>query len=82
MVGAQIASRRVRGSRRGGCLMFMSLLVGMVTVGVRSQPGEVSEGTGRARLCVYVKHLTLNSAIKQELQDRRVEDRVNATSSA
>ena len=30
----------------------------------------------------YVKHSTLNSAIEQELRDRRVEDSVNATSSA
>ena len=35
-----------------------------------------------ARLCAYVKHSTLNSAIEQELRDRRVEDRANATSSA
>ena len=37
---------------------------------------------GRARLCAYVKHLILNSVIEQELRDRRVEDRTNATSSA
>ena len=54
----------------------------MVTVVGRPQLGEVSEGTGRARLCAYVKHSTLNSAIEQELSDRRVEGRVNATSSA
>ena len=41
--------------------MFMSLLTGMVTVSSRPQPGEVSERTGRARLCAYVKHPTLNS---------------------
>ena len=35
----------------------------------RSQQG------GRARLCAYVKHSTLNYAIEQELRDRRVEDR-------
>ena len=39
-------------------------------------------GTGRARLCAYVKLSTLNSAIDPELRDRKVEDRVNATSSA
>ena len=39
-------------------------------------------GTGRARLCAYVKHSTLNSAIDQELRDWRVEGRANATSSA
>ena len=36
----------------------------------------------RARLCAYVKHSTLNSAIEQELRDLRVEHRANATSSA
>ena len=54
----------------------------MVAVGGRPQLGEVGKGTGRARLCAYVKHSTLNSAIEQELRDRRVEDRANATSSA
>ena len=39
-------------------------------------------GTGRARLCAYVKRSTLNSAIDPELRDRKVEDRANATSSA
>ena len=40
-------------------------------------------GTGRARLCAYVKLPTLiNSAIDPELRDRKVEDRANATSSA
>ena len=31
---------------------------------------------------MYVKHCTLISAIEQELRDRRVEGRANATSSA
>ena len=39
-------------------------------------------GTGRARLCAYVKLSSLNSAIDPELRDRKVEDRANATSSA
>ena len=39
-------------------------------------------GTGRARLCAYVKLSTLNSTIDPELRDRKVEDRANATSSA
>ena len=43
--------------------------------GGRPQLGEVGKGTGRAQLCVYVKHSTLNSVIEQELRDRRVEDR-------
>ena len=55
---------------------------GMVAVGGRPQLGEVGKGTGSARLCAYVKHSTLNSAIDKELRDRRVEDRANATSSA
>ena len=47
----------------------------------RSQLKSVS-GTGRARLCAYVKLSTLNSAIEPELHDRRVEGRANVTSSA
>ena len=54
MVGACVPVRKVRGSRRDGRLMFMSLLAGMVTVGGRPKPAEVSEGTGRARLCACV----------------------------
>ena len=45
-------------------------------------PGRGVIGTGRARLCAYVKLSTLNSAIDPELCDRKVEDRANATSSA
>ena len=62
--------------------MFMGLLTGMVAVSGRPWSGDVIEGTGRARLYAYVKHSTLNSATEQELRDRRVEDRANATSSA
>ena len=62
--------------------MLMGLLAGLVTVGSRPQPGEVSERTGRARLCAYVKHSILNSVIEQELRDRRVEGRAKATRSA
>ena len=47
----------------------------------RSQ-SKLAVGTGRARLCAYVKLSTLNSAIDPELRDRKVEDRANATSSA
>ena len=47
----------------------------MVAVAGRLQLGEVGKGTGRARLCEYVKHSTLNSAIEQELRVRRVEAR-------
>ena len=55
--------------------MFMNLLAGMVTVGGRPQLGDVSEGNDRAQLCAYVQHWTLNSAIEEELRDRRVEGR-------
>ena len=56
---------------------------GMGAVGGRAGISQVvSDGTGRPRLCAYVKHSTLNSAIEQELRDRRVEGRANATSSA
>ena len=54
----------------------------MVAVGDRPQPIDVSEGFGRARLCAYVKHPTLNSALEQKLCDRRVDHRASATSSA
>ena len=47
------------GSKRDVCLTFLSLLTGMVVVGGRPLPGEVSEGTGRARLCAHVKIWTL-----------------------
>ena len=46
--------------------------------GGRPQPVEISEGTGRARLCAHVKLWTLNTATDKELRDRRVEDIVNA----
>ena len=81
LVRARVPVRKVRGSRRDGRLISMSILAGMVAVGGRPQLGEVGKGTGRARLCAY-EHSTLNSAIEQELRDRRVEDRANATSSA
>ena len=84
MVGAHVPVpvRKVRGSRRDGRSTFVSLLAGMVAVGGKPYPGEVSEGTGRERLCACVKRSTLNSAIEQELRDRRVEDMANATSYA
>ena len=69
----------VQGLRRDGRSMLMSLLAGMDAVSGRPWPSEVSEGTGRARLCAYVKHSTLNFAREQALCDRR---RANATSSA
>ena len=54
----------------------------MVAVCGKTQPGEVSDGNGRARLCAYVKHSTQNSTIEQKLRDRRAEYRTNATNSA
>ena len=54
----------------------------MVSIGGRSQPVEVSEGTGRAGLCAYLKHLTLNGVMEQELRALWVEDGANATNSA
>ena len=44
MVRERVPVRKVRGSRRDGRFMFMSLLTGMVAVGGRPYPGEVSEG--------------------------------------
>ena len=66
MVRAYVPVTKVRGSRRDERLIFMSLLAGMVAVGGRPQLGEVGKGTSRTRLCEYVKHSTLNSAIEQE----------------
>ena len=40
------------------------------------------EGDWPCAAIAYIKHSILNSAIEQELRDRRVEDRVIATSSA
>ena len=82
MVRARVLGYNSPGSKRDGRLTFMGLLTGMVAVDGRPQPGEVSEGTGRARLCAHVKLWTLNSAIELELRDRRVEGRVTATSFA
>ena len=60
MARARVPVRKVRSSRRDGRLIFMSLLADMVTVGGWPQLGEVSEGSGRARLCASAKHSTLN----------------------
>ena len=57
MVGAHVPVRKVRGSRREGRLVFMSLLAGMVAVGGRPQLGEVSEGTAAMR--GYVRTLNI-----------------------
>ena len=79
---AHVPVTKVRGFEIRRALDIYEPPGGMVAVGGRPQLGEVVTGTGRARLCAYVKHSTLNSAIEQELLDRRVEDRANATISA
>ena len=61
------------GSKCDGRLTFMSLLTGMVAVGGRPQPGEVSEGTGRVRLCAHVK--TLDSKFCHRTRIARSEGR-------
>ena len=64
-------SRRyaVRGTRLDGRSMLTSLLTGMVAVGGRLKPGEVSEGPDRpcADMCA-VKHPIIKSAIEQEVR--------------
>ena len=83
MVRERVPVRKVRGSRFNGCLIFMSLLAGMVTAGAgRSQVKSVRGQAVRGYVRMYLKHSTLNSVIEQELRDRRVEGRANATSSA
>ena len=68
-------------ARRAPDVYRASWRVWLRLVAGRSQ-SKSAIGTGRARLCAYVKLSTLNSAIDQELRDRKVEDRANATSSA
>ena len=70
----------VRGATGARCLS--SILAGMVALVAGRSQSISAIGTGGARLCAYVKHSTLNSAIDPELRDRKVEDRANATSSA
>ena len=83
MVAAYVPVSKVRGSRRDGRpdVYRASWRVWLRLVAGRSQ-SKSAIGTGRARLCAYVKLSTLNSAIDPELRDRKVEDRANATSSA
>ena len=47
-----------------------------------SGPQQIPRITYAVDRTYIVKHWNLNSAIEQELRDRRVEDRANATSSA
>ena len=75
--GGSIALRMVADGRP----MFIEQLASWRLVAGRSQ-SKSAIGTGRARLCAYVKLSTLNSAIDPKLRDRKVEDRANATSSA
>ena len=68
-------------ARRAPDVYRASWRVWLRLVAGRSQ-SKSAIGTGRPRLCAYVKLSTLNSAIDPELRDRKVEDRANATSSA
>ena len=68
-------------ARRAPDVYRASWRVWLRLVAGRSQ-SKSAIGTGRARLCAYVKLSTLNSAIDPELRDRKVGDRANATSSA
>ena len=68
-------------ARRAPDVYRASWRVWLRLVAGRSQ-SKSAIGTGRARLCAYVKLSTLYSAIDPELHDRKVEDRANATSSA
>ena len=68
-------------ARRAPDVYRASWRVWLRLVAGRSQ-SKSAIGTGRARLCAYVKLSTLNSAIDPELRDRKVEDRANATISA
>ena len=83
MVGAHVPVRKVWSLRRDGCSMIMSLLAGMVTVGGKPYPGEVSQGpTVRDYVRTLNIRLYIISAIEQELRDLRGDYRANATSSA
>ena len=68
-------------ARRAPDVYRASWRVWLQLVAGRSQSKSVI-GTGRARLCAYVKLSTLKSAIDPELRDRKVADRANATSAA
>ena len=68
-------ARRAPDVYRGSWRVWLRLVAG------RSQ-SKSAIGTGRARLCAYVKLSTLNSAIDPEMRDRKVEDRANATTPA
>ena len=57
-------------------------MVRMVAVGDRPLLVEAGEGTSCAQLRAYIRHSTLISVIEKRLRDQRVEDRVNATTSA
>ena len=82
MVAAYVPVSKVRGSRRDGRPMFIEHPGGWLRLVAGRNQSKSAIGTGRARLCAYVKLSTLNSAIDPELHDRKVEDRANASSSA
>ena len=68
-------------ARRAPDVYRASWRVWLRLVAGRSQ-SKSAIGTGRARLCAYVKLSTPNSAIDPELRERKVGDRANVTSSA
>ena len=82
MVAAYVPVSKVRGSRRDGRPMFIEHPGGYGCGWWQAVASQSAIGTGRARLCAYVKLSTLNSAIDPELRDRKVEDKANAASSA
>ena len=60
--------------------MLRSFLATMVTAGGSPRPVEVSEGSGRVRLCVHVNLRILNYVREQEYHERqKVEGRDNVT---
>ena len=64
--------------------MCIGFLTGVVVAEGRSCQAEVNGDRSCAAICVriYVELRIRNSALDQNLHDRRVEGRVNATSSA
>ena len=69
------------GRRHDGCSMFARFLTGMVALGGSLQPWSESVRGSAVRNYVPTLFRTLNSAMNQELRDRRPEDRANATGS-
>ena len=85
MLAAYVPVSKVRGSRRGAPDVYRaSWRVWLRLVAGLSQ-SKSAIGTGRARLCAYVKLSTKFchwKVLEGILRDRKVEGRANATSSA